>query len=87
MRPYHEAQEGDQDGSEYHGAVSEQTLTRECADNFGNNAESRQDQNVYFGVTEYPEDMLPEHRVTAVRRLQRNSHRIIGQTSEQQDRP
>lgn len=65
MRPYHEAQEGNQDGGKYHGAISEQPFTREGRDNLRDNTKCRQNQNVYFRVPEDPEDVLPEYRVTA----------------------
>lgn len=65
MRPYHEAQEGNQDGGKYHGAVTEQPFTREGRNNLRDDTKCRQNQNVYFRVPENPEDVLPEYGVTA----------------------
>ncbi|MNJ31203.1 hypothetical protein D3C77_258300 [compost metagenome] len=64
VRPNHEAEEGNQDGREYHGAISEQALPRESTHDLGNNSECRQDQDINFRVPEDPKYMLPQNRVT-----------------------
>src|SRR6185312_8372947 len=63
VRPYTEAEEGDQDEGVHHHRIAEQRLARERRHDFGYEAERRQDQDVDLGVSEQPEEVLPEKRV------------------------
>ncbi|MNN16079.1 hypothetical protein D3C81_1292070 [compost metagenome] len=66
VSPYHEAEEGNQNGGEHHRAVPEQALTSKCRNNIGNDTKCRKDKYVNLRVSEDPEYMLPENRVTAI---------------------
>ena len=46
-------------------AIAPQRLARGRGDHFGDDAESRQDQNVDLRVAEEPEEVLPEDRTAA----------------------
>ena len=61
-------EEGDEAAREDHRGVAEQRLAREHRQDLGDDAEGRQDQDVHLGMPEHPEQVLPEHRVTATER-------------------
>ncbi|MNN99450.1 hypothetical protein D3C81_2190920 [compost metagenome] len=65
MRPDHEAKEGNQNGGEHHRAVPEQSFARKGRNDLRDNAERRQNEDIHFGMAEDPENMLPEHRISA----------------------
>ena len=57
------AEEADQDAGVHHHRVAEQRLAGERRQDLRHEAERRQDQDVDLGVSEDPEQMLPEQRV------------------------
>ena len=65
VSPHAPAHEPDCDTGEHHGAVAEDRLTAEGWDDFGDDAEARKDEDVHLGVTEDPEEVLPQERISA----------------------
>ena len=50
---------------EHHEWITKQRLTREHRENFGDDSEARKNEDVYLGMTEDPEQVLPQERVGA----------------------
>ncbi len=71
MRPHAETDKPDGTDSTYHGRSAENRFPRENRNHFGENRESREDQNVYLGMSEDPEEMLPQNRRTAGLRIEK----------------
>ena len=67
MSPDQQSQEGDRDGRQDHGAVPEHRFAREVGDQMRDDAHGGEDCDVDLGVSEKPEQMLPEQgRAAAV---------------------
>ena len=60
----------DRDHGIGHAEITEDRLLREGRDDLADDAEGRQDQNVDFRMTEEPEQMLVQDRVTAAARVE-----------------
>src|SRR5690606_35255409 len=65
VRPHDEADHADRHHSVHHGEVAEDRLAREGRHYVADDAEARQDHDVYFGVAEEPEQVLEQDRVAA----------------------
>ena len=61
--PHAPADEADRHAGEHHEAVAEQRLAAEHRQHLGDDAERREDEDVHLGVTEDPEQVLPQQRV------------------------
>jgi hypothetical protein len=70
VRPHDEADDADRDHGVGHAEIAEHRLAREGRDDVADDAEARQDEDVHFGVTEEPEQMLEHHRVAAAGRIE-----------------
>ena len=60
----------DGDAGEHDDGVAEQRLAREDRQDLRHDAHGRQDQDVHLGMAEEPEEVLPEQRVAACRRVE-----------------
>ncbi len=69
VRPDEEAQHARRDGRVEHDLVAEELLAGEGRDDVDHDADGRQQHHVDLGVPEEPEEVLPEDRVTAPRRV------------------
>ena len=87
VRPDAEAQEGDESAGEDHRAVAEERLAREDRQDLGDDPECREDQDVHLGVSEHPEEVLPEHRVAAASPREEVRTRTSGRPSTESARP
>src|SRR5690606_21862126 len=65
VSPDDERQEGDRRGGVHHRRIAEQRLAAEGGDDRGDHTEGRQDHDVHLGVTEEPEHVLEQYRITA----------------------
>jgi hypothetical protein len=65
VSPHAEAVGGDEHRGEDEAAIAEDGLAREDGDDFGHYPEEGQDQDVDLGVSEEPEEVLPQDRVSA----------------------
>jgi hypothetical protein len=80
VRPHDEADGADRDHGVGHAEVAEDRLAREGRDDVADDAETGQDQDVHFRVTEEPEQVLEEDRVTAVFRREEGRAKVaVGQ--------
>ncbi|KAF1857671.1 hypothetical protein Lal_00014188 [Lupinus albus] len=80
VSPHHEADDADGDHRVGHREVAEDRLARERGDDVRHDAEGRQDHDVHFGVTEEPEQVLVQDRITAAGRVEeRRAEVAIGQ--------
>ena len=70
VRPDREAQGPDRGRGDDEGPVAEERLAGEDRDDLADDAEGGQDEDVDLGVAEEPEDVLPEHRAAAQRRVE-----------------
>ena len=78
--PHDEADEADGDHGVDHAEIAEDRLAREGRDDVADDAEARQDQDVDFGVTEEPEQVLEQDRVAAAVGLEEGGAEIaVGQ--------
>ncbi len=66
----HPGQERDGDHREGHGVVPEDRLAGEDREDLGGDAHGGQDQDVDLRVPEVPEQVLPEQRLAAARRIE-----------------
>ena len=60
MSPNHEGKDGDEQHGSHHGFVSKDGLSRIGGNDFGGDPKGRQENNIYFGVTEEPEQVLKQ---------------------------
>src|SRR5262245_9238572 len=60
VSPEEKSQKADSECGDNHRPIAEYRYSRQCGDHFGNQAHSRQDRYVYLGVTEKPEEVLPQ---------------------------
>ena len=65
--PHGQGQSGDRQGRENQADVAEHRLTGEDREDLGHDTEERQGQDVDLGVTEEPEQVLPQDRATVGR--------------------
>ena len=65
VRPHDEAKRADRDQRPDHRHVAKDRLAREGRDDVADQAEARQDDDVNLGVSEEPQDVLVEDRVSA----------------------
>src|SRR5689334_11360299 len=65
MSPYDEGEECDDEHGSDHGFVTEDRFARLRCDNFRRQSERRQQYDVYFRVTEEPEQVLEQNRASA----------------------
>ena len=65
MRPDREAEDTRREGRIQEGLVGEHLLAREGAHDVGRDAHGRQQDDVDLGVSEEPEQVLPEDRISA----------------------
>src|SRR5581483_6703631 len=97
VRPHGEAQEANRHARPGNEGVTKDWLAREHRQDFGDNAEDRQDQDIHLWVTKRPEQVLPEQRITtervlveirsqvAVQQQQDSSSGQAGQSKQQQE--
>jgi hypothetical protein len=83
VRPHTEGQHPDQDRRRYQPFVAEHRLAAEHRNDLGDDAEERQRDDVHLGVTEEPEQVLPQHR-PAGRHVEdmRTEHPVGGQREQ-----
>src|SRR4026208_963309 len=62
VRPDHETESADGQNRPYHHPISEDVFPRVDTEQVGNNAESRQGDDVDLGMAEKPETALKQHR-------------------------
>ena len=67
MGPDHKTNQSDGDQGVDHAEITEYGLSREGRDNLADHAEAAQDHDVDFGMTEEPEQVLEEDRISAMR--------------------
>ena len=65
VRPDAEAEEGNDRSGEYNGGIAEERFPREGRQDVRHDAHGRKDEDVDLRVAEYPEEVLPEQRVSA----------------------
>ena len=70
VRPHAEREEGDRDARARDESVAEDRLPAEDRDDFGDHAHRREHHDVDLGVSEEPEEVLPEHRLAAAGRIE-----------------
>ena len=63
--PHSPAHETNCRAREHHEWITEQRLARKYGKNFRDDAEAWKDEDVHLGVTEDPEQVLPQERVGA----------------------
>ena len=63
--PHPPAHEADGDPGEHHHRIAEQRFSGKDRQHLGDDAHGREDEDVDLGVAEEPEQVLPQHRVTA----------------------
>jgi hypothetical protein len=71
VRPYQEPQYSNCSHSIYHSNITKYRFTRKEALYMTNNTESRQNQNIYFGMSEKPELVLIQNNITSTSRLEK----------------
>ena len=76
MRPDTEAEESDRHRCDGHKGVAEDRFAGENRNDLGDHSETGQDQNIYLGVAEKPERVLPEQGLAAGRRVEEESVQV-----------
>ena len=76
VRPYHEADDADENHGIGHAQVPEDRLPGEGGDHLADDAEGRNDDDVDFRMAEEPEQMLPEDRIAAARHVEERGAEI-----------
>ena len=80
VRPHDEADCTNRHHRISHAEIAEDRLLREGRDDMADDAKARQNHDVHFRVTEEPEEMLIEDRITAIGRIKEGRAEItIGQ--------
>ena len=86
MSPNDETDNTDSSHSEDHRLVTEDGTSCTRCENFGDNTESRNDNNVHFRMAEEPEQVLEQQRIASARK-ERRTYRMVkhqeGNTDDQ----
>ncbi len=83
VSPHRNREGGNGDGREDQALVAEDRLAAEDREDLRNDAEERQRDDVHLGVTEEPEQVLPEHRSPVIRIKDVCTQTTVGTQCEQ----